>query len=112
MYRKRHGAIVPKRVVEFLLLDREFPRAVQYCVNNMEYSLHAVSGTPAGEFRNPVERRLGQLRAELAYARVDDILSAGLHEFVDSLQNKLNAIGAGIDEMFFAMRPTGEAAAV
>src|SRR5262249_51443881 len=29
MYRKRHGRLSPERIVEFLLLDREFPRAIQ-----------------------------------------------------------------------------------
>ena len=32
MYRKRHGRIAPERIVEFLLLDSEFPRAVRYCI--------------------------------------------------------------------------------
>ena len=32
MYRKRHGRIAPERIVEFLLLDGEFPRAVRYCI--------------------------------------------------------------------------------
>ena len=32
MYRKRHGRIAPERIVEFLLLEKEFPRAIQYCL--------------------------------------------------------------------------------
>ena len=32
MYRKRHGRITPATVVEFLLLDREFPRAIRFCL--------------------------------------------------------------------------------
>src|ERR1700716_432927 len=31
MYRKRYGRIFPSDVVDFLLLDRDFPRAVQAC---------------------------------------------------------------------------------
>ena len=48
MYRKRHGRIAPERVVEFLLLDKEFPRAIRYCLVRARESLHAISGTPAG----------------------------------------------------------------
>src|SRR5215468_6965085 len=51
MYRKRHGRISPKHVVEFLLLDREFPRAINFCLLATRDSLHAISGTPAGTFR-------------------------------------------------------------
>lgn len=107
MYRKRHGRIAPDRIVEFLLLDREFPRAVHSCLNIAEESLHATSGTPVGTFRNPAEQRLGQLRSELGYARVEDILEHGLHEFLDGLQVKLNAVGDAIFETFFALRPVG-----
>ena len=107
MYRKRHGRIAPDRIVEFLLLDREFPRAVHSCLNIAEESLHAISGTPVGTFRNPAEQRLGQLRSELGYARVEDILGHGLHEFLDGLQLKLNAVGDAIFETFFALRPVG-----
>ena len=55
MYRKRHGRISPRGVVEFLLLDREFPRAIQFCLLAARDSLHAISGTPLGTFRYPPE---------------------------------------------------------
>ena len=77
MYRKRHGRIAPDRIVEFLLLDQEFPRAIQYCLLRARESVHAISGTPAGMFRHPVERLLGELCSELAYARVESIIAAG-----------------------------------
>jgi uncharacterized alpha-E superfamily protein len=110
MYRKRYGRIAPDRVVDFLLLDREFPRAVHSCLIGAEESLHAISGTPVGTFRNSAEQRLGQLRSELGFARVDDILAGGLHEFLDALQLKLNAVGDAIHETFFALRPIGAGA--
>ena len=102
MYRKRYGRIVPERIVEFLLLDREFPRAIQSCVMTARESVHAISGTPAGMFRNPVEQLLGELCSELAFAQIDDIVATGLHEYLDRLQTRLNLVGAGIQETFFA----------
>jgi uncharacterized alpha-E superfamily protein len=42
MYRKRFQQISPDRIVEFLVLDREFPRAIHYCVLSAEVSLHAI----------------------------------------------------------------------
>jgi uncharacterized alpha-E superfamily protein len=105
MYRKKHGALTPRDIIEFLLLDTEFPRAIQYCVMEAEESLHLISGTPMGKFRNAVEKRMGRLHAELAYSQVDEILQQGLHDFLDGLQQKLNEVGAAINETFFAMRP-------
>lgn len=105
MYRQRHGRILPASVVQFLVLDREFPRAVLYCLTKANESLHAISGSAMGGFANPPEQQLGQLRAELAYASAQEIIEGGLHEFVDDLQQRLNAAGASISEAFFAARP-------
>jgi uncharacterized alpha-E superfamily protein len=105
MYRKRHGRITPNEVAEFLVLDGEFPRALRFCLRGAEESLHAITGTPPITFRNQAERRLGQLRSELDYAQISDIIDQGLHEFIDGFQTKLNLVGEAIHTTFFAQRP-------
>jgi uncharacterized alpha-E superfamily protein len=107
MYRKRHGRIAPGSIVQFLLLDSEFPRAVRFCLNAARESLHAITGTPPGSFRNPSEKLLGQLCSDLAYTQVDEVINGGLHEYVDGLQTRMNGVGAGISETFFAPRMPG-----
>ena len=104
MYRKCHGRIVPDRIVEFLLVQRDFPRAINYCLVRARECVHAISGTPAGIFRYPVERLLGEICSELAYARIESIITAGLHEYLDGLQTSINQVGNGISETFFAAR--------
>jgi uncharacterized alpha-E superfamily protein len=104
MYRKSHGRMVPDRIVEFLMVEKDFPRAIHYCLARARDCVHAISGTPAGIFRHPVERLLAELCSELAYARIDSIITAGLHEYLDRLQTKMNQVGHGISETFFAAR--------
>ena len=104
MYRKKHGRISPKGIVQFLLLDPEFPRAIRYCLDAARESVHAISGSPIGSFRNDAERLLGQLCADLTYTQVDDVLKQGLHEHLDGLQTKMNQVSTGIFETFFAKR--------
>ena len=104
MYRKRHGRISPRGVVEFLLLDRDFPRAIHHCLANARDSLHAISGTPLGTFRHPAEKLLGQLCSDVAFTTVDEILKQGLHEYVDDLQTRMNQVTDGIYETFFALK--------
>jgi uncharacterized alpha-E superfamily protein len=104
MYRKQHGRISPRGVVEFLILDREFPRAIQFCLLAARDSLYAISSTAPGTFRYLPEKLLGQLCADLSYAGVDDIISHGLHEYLDELQTQMNRLGVGIHEMFFALK--------
>lgn len=105
MYRKRYGAISPNRVAEFLILAPEFPRAIRYCLIKAGDSLHGISGSEIGLYQNLAEKRLGRLQAELAYADVDELMSGGLHEFLDSFQAKLNLVGEAIAETFFTLRP-------
>jgi uncharacterized alpha-E superfamily protein len=104
MYRKRHGRIAPKSIVEFLLLDREFPRAIHFCLLTARDSLHGISGTPAGTFRHAPEKLLGQLCSDLSFTSVDEIVNSGLHEYLDDLQTRMNQVGAGIHETFFALK--------
>jgi len=112
MYRRRYHDLSPDRIVEFLLLEREFPRSLHYCLIKADESLHAVSSTPIGSFCNPAEQYLGRLRAELAYAQVGNIIGAGLHEFLDAFQTKLNLVGDSIFTTFFALQPVGGAVTV
>ena len=105
MYCKQHGRIAPNPVAEFLILNPNFPRAIRYCLIKAEDSLHAISGSDSEMHNNPAERRLGRLRAEMDYADMTEILSDGLHEFLDSFQAKLNRIDDTIYETFFALRP-------
>ncbi len=104
-FRKRYHTITLHRVVDFLVLDVSFPRAISYCVNWADDSLHQIAGSPLGTYRNPPEQQLGRLKSELVYADVDTIINQGLHEFIDRLQMQLNDVGGAIHETFFAMRP-------
>lgn len=103
-YRQIHGPIAPADVVELLLLGYGFPRSVKYCVDRLQHSIAFVSGSPPGLYTNDAERHCDQLRSQLACARVEHIIEAGLHEFVDSLQVQLNQIGVSVQSQFFDYR--------
>ena len=105
MYRKKHGRLTPDDIVEFLLLDPDFPRAVRHCLRNAAESLRAITRTPVGSFANQAEQWLGHACAELDYTHVEHFIESGLHESLDALQSKLNRIDDGVFETFFAMRP-------
>jgi uncharacterized alpha-E superfamily protein len=105
MYRKKHGLLTPARVVEFLLLERKFPRAIRYCVVKAERSVHAITETPLDADGSAAERALGGIRATLAAGDVRAIMAGGMHEYLDDLQTRLNAASDAIHETFFALRP-------
>ena len=105
MYRKRYGRFEHGAVVEFLVLEKLFPRSIRHCLDNAYQSLQAITGASAETASTRPQRLLGRLRAEYEYSTVDDIVAQGLHEHLDQLQCKLNDVGIAIFETFFATRP-------
>ncbi len=101
MYRQIWHVTSPESVSAFLLLDRNFPRSILRCVRRGQESLHAISGAPLGSFESEGERLLGRLRSELDYAKIDEIMEQGLHQYVDALQGQLNDAGSAIQSQFF-----------
>lgn len=109
MYRKRFGRIAPAAVADFLILDREFPRAIHNCLIRSEESLLAITGGIRGRFNTLAEKHLGRLRSQFDYTQIGEIIDQGLHEFIDAFQFQLNEVGDAIHETFFAIRPVGHA---
>lgn len=102
-YRKVYGNINPQRIVEFLVLDRYFPRSILFCLMSAENCLHEISGAKHG-FSNPAEKAIGALRSDLEYADVKDVMESGLHEYLDDLQLTLNSISDKIYDQYFKIR--------
>lgn len=110
MYRKKHGRILPSDIVSFLLMDREFPRSIRFCIHSADESLHAITGSPMGSYFYPSEQVMGLLRAELDFTSVERILAGGLHEYLDSLQEKMNTVDSSILNDFVTRLPVGQTA--
>jgi len=101
MYRQVHHVTTPASVSDFLLLDRNFPRSILRCVRRADESLHAITSGSVGSFQNEAERLLGRLRAELDFAKIEEIMDQGLHEYVDALQSQINDVGGAVQKQFF-----------
>ena len=83
---------------------------MHFCVVRAEDSLLSITGSKPGTFRTPAEQRLGRLRSELDYGNIHEIIAAGIHEFIDGFQSRLNLVGEAICETFFAAPPPHVAA--
>lgn len=107
MYRKRHGRIDPKKIAEFLLLDRNFPRAIHYCLATAMISLNLITGSQRGTYANRAEQSLGRLLSQFEYSSMKEIFDFGLHEYLDDTQTRLNDIGDEIHDIFFSPKMAG-----
>ena len=97
MYRKVYrDVITPERVAELMILRPDMPRSLIACLNEVVSNLNAVSNENSAE----TERHAGRLRAELQYARIDEILANGLHAFLTQFMDRVNMLGNRISQTF------------
>lgn len=103
MYRKvHHSGITPAKVVGFLVLNTQFPASVRHGVGRVEGCLKRISGNTRDEPTTDPELLIGRLRADLTYTRPEEIIKGGLHEFLDSVQNRCTAIGNAITRTYLS----------
>jgi len=105
MYRKEFHHIIPRNVANFLIFDKQFPRSIYHCISKAQIYLHRITGSPNGAVTNSTEKQLGRLMADLEYTDIDEVIDAGLHEFLANLQDRLNTMGGTIGTTFFNLPP-------
>jgi uncharacterized alpha-E superfamily protein len=97
VYRKVYRDVIkPERVAELLILRHDMPRSLHASMNEVLNNLNAVANAQAGE----TLRRAGKLRADLQFARIDEILATGLHAFLTQFLDRINELGAHISRDF------------
>ncbi len=104
-YRKVYGKLEPTSIVEYLVLNRYFPRSILFCLINVESCLLEISEFKGRGFSNNAEKAIGNLRADLEYASITDVFNYGLHEYLDQLQIRLNDISSEIYDQYFKIQP-------
>ncbi len=99
--RAEQNVIKPNSVARFLLLDPIFPRSVRYCLDGISETLKMIELNPSLEEPTQLECMRGLLQAKWSYVRIENIISQGLHEAIDSLQIDLNKLHNLIQEKYF-----------
>ena len=105
VYRKVYrDVITPDRVAELLILNRDMPRSLHFCMNSVIKVLELIANRQSGE----TARQAGLLHAQLHYGRIEDILEQGLHGWLTDFMDRIYLIGDGISKDFLV--PMSEAA--
>ena len=100
--RTHRGVMDANRVVEFLLLDRLFPRSAFYSLKLAEQALDELMKVPADRAGAGAEARrlLGRARSELEFVRPGAVLES-LEERLAGLQDVCRAVGEGLRVQYF-----------
>jgi uncharacterized alpha-E superfamily protein len=80
--------LTPGRILEFLVLNRDFPHAIRYCVDTTRIALDAIQ-RPGGR-RSPDEliAGIGRLHAVLEYTTINEILAGHAGKFLHSIREQ------------------------
>ena len=101
-YKAKHQQISVDNVLNFLILDNQFPRSIIYCVARADESLHCISNSPSGSYNNITEKKMGRLLSDLQFTSVGEIIQNGMHEYLKSFQHKINEVGNCIYDDYFS----------
>ena len=97
VYRKVYrDVITPDRVAELLILNKDMPRSLHFCMNGVIKILDLVANGHSGE----TARQAGLLHAQLHYGRLEDILQQSLHDWLTDFMDRIYMIGNGISKDF------------
>jgi uncharacterized alpha-E superfamily protein len=102
MFRQsRQRAIAPEAVAEFLLLDPIFPRSVRYCLERISETLRIIRNRTVPGPPDDLECLSGLVLARWSYTRIDELISSGLHEAIDRVQQDFNSLHDLIEARYF-----------
>ncbi|MBK8760849.1 MAG: alpha-E domain-containing protein [Sulfuritalea sp.] len=97
-YRKVYrDLITPRRVAELLILRRDVPRSLAACASEVNRLAQELGGPRSRE----LIRRTGLLDAELRYGIIDDIMVAGLHEYLTAYLERVYGIADQVNRTYF-----------
>ena len=106
-YRKIYSDVIaPRRIAELLILRDDMPRSLHSCMN----FIHDTLGILCDENSRELERQAGELHARLHYARTDDIMEFGLHEYLMEFLELISELGGGVSRAFLVptYKPSAE----
>jgi uncharacterized alpha-E superfamily protein len=98
--RSRRGDLDLVRVVDYLIRDEAFPRGVLYSVAEAEQCLVRIGAGDDEPHVAVVHDLVRSLREDLENADTKSVIAAGLHEYLDGLQLRLERIHNAIQAAY------------
>jgi len=107
-YKAKHQQISIENVLNFIILDDQFPRSIIYGIKRADESLHCISNSPSGTYNNETEKKMGRLLSDLRFISVEEIIQHGMHEYLNRFQSHINEIGNCIYDDYFSYQVGGK----
>jgi len=92
--------VEPERVVEFLLVNPDFPHSVRFCLTRIMQSLTEISGRLPDRCDDEVVRTVGRLLNDLVYLDGTSLDGERLHAFLGDALARCARIGHHLHEQY------------
>ena len=92
--------LTPDRILEFLLLDQEFPHSLRFSIDSLQHALESIDGESGNSRAEPLRRLAGRLQAMLSYSSVDEILTGDVVAYLRGIQIECRAIHQAIYNLY------------
>jgi uncharacterized alpha-E superfamily protein len=92
--------VTADRILEFLLLDEEFPHSVRFSIDTLQNALEAIHGEGGKSRAEPLRRLVGRLQSSLSYSSVDEILHGDIIAYLRGIQFQCGTIHKMIYELY------------
>ena len=92
--------LTPERILEFLLLDEEFPHSLRFSIDSLGNALEAIQRESGKSRADKLRRLSGRLQATLSYSGVEEILAGDIIAFLHSIQTQCEDIHSTIYELY------------
>ena len=90
VYRRVYRDVIkPFKVAQLLILRDDLPRSLVRCCKEVYQNLMSVTNEQAAE----TERRAGEMHAMLHFTRMEDIVAAGLPDFLEGFLGRIRDLG-------------------
>ena len=90
-------------VRNMLMLSRDFPRSVLFCVSKLQLAMHAISKCAITHFSNEAERKMGMLISRLNYANENDLRDNKADKLIEDIEEALAEIAVELSNRYMFM---------
>lgn len=80
--------LTPDRILEFLLLNHDFPHAIRYCVDGVRQAIEAIQRTGGRRSPDELTAGIGRLHAMLGFTTIGEILAGNPAAFLHTIREQ------------------------
>jgi uncharacterized alpha-E superfamily protein len=91
----------PDRIAEFLVLNPVFPHSIRFSADALETSLKQI-GEVSSRRSSRVERIAGRMQATLAFGQIDEIMTGGLHSYLDTVRRQCAQVHSALHQTYIS----------